>query len=121
MTIPANAGPGSRYPIQATPLELQIGTMIPGGLCDQIQFAAATIVGAMLELRTPGQACIGDLNGDQQVDDSDFVVFAGAYNILDCSDAAMPAGCPADLNDDQFVDDSDFVIFASAYNALLCP
>jgi hypothetical protein len=66
-------------------------------------------------------ACPGDLNNDTFVDDSDFVIFAGAYNLLDCSDPGMPAGCPADLNSDGFVDDSDFVFFAAAYNALICP
>ncbi|MBY0112945.1 MAG: hypothetical protein K2Y21_08995 [Phycisphaerales bacterium] len=65
--------------------------------------------------------CPADLNGDQQVDDADFVVFAAAYNILDCTDPSMPVGCPADLNIDGFVDDADFVIFATAYNELLCP
>ncbi|HEX8878061.1 MAG TPA: hypothetical protein VF777_15035, partial [Phycisphaerales bacterium] len=66
-------------------------------------------------------SCPADLNGDTFVDDSDFVLFAIAYNILDCTDPSMPAGCPADLNKDQFVDDTDFVIFAAAYNELLCP
>jgi hypothetical protein len=70
---------------------------------------------------TAQTACPGDLNNDGQVDDADFVVFAAAYNILDCADPAMPAGCPADLNSDGFVDDSDFVAFAAAYNTLLCP
>jgi hypothetical protein len=65
--------------------------------------------------------CVGDLNNDNQVDDADFVIFAAAYNILDCLDPLMPPGCPADLNGDGFVDDSDFVIFANAYNQLLCP
>ncbi|MGH7244461.1 MAG: hypothetical protein ACREJD_13705 [Phycisphaerales bacterium] len=68
-----------------------------------------------------GAACPGDLNHDGFVDDADFVLFAGAYNILDCADPSMPAGCPADLNGDSFVDDADFVIFVGAYNALLCP
>jgi hypothetical protein len=68
----------------------------------------------------PG-ACIGDLNGDNVVDDADFVIFASAYNILDCTDPLMPPGCPADLNNDGFVDDADFVLFAAAYNELLCP
>jgi len=68
-----------------------------------------------------GPTCPGDLNNDGFVDDADFVIFASAYNILDCADPSMPAGCPADLNGDDFVDDADFVIFAAAYNALLCP
>lgn len=66
-------------------------------------------------------ACAGDLNGDGYVDDSDFVLFIGAYNILDCGDPAMPAGCAADLNGDGTVDDADFVLFVPAYNTLVCP
>ncbi|MBS0190157.1 MAG: immunoglobulin domain-containing protein [Phycisphaerales bacterium] len=66
-------------------------------------------------------ACPSDLNHDAVVDDSDFVLFAGAYDLLLCSDPAMPAGCPADLNADTFVDDADFSIFAVAYDNLLCP
>ncbi len=65
--------------------------------------------------------CPGDLNADTVVDDTDFVIFADAYNRLDCADPIMPAGCPADLNADASVDDADFVLFAAAYNALLCP
>ena len=67
-----------------------------------------------------GTACTGDLNHDGFVDDTDFVLFVGAYNTLDCADPSMPSGCPADLNDDGFVDDGDFVIFVGAYNRLLC-
>ncbi|MBY0111216.1 MAG: hypothetical protein K2Y21_00235 [Phycisphaerales bacterium] len=65
--------------------------------------------------------CPADLNDDTVVDDADFVIFAAAYNILDCADPAMPSGCPADLNADLFVDDADFVFFANAYDELLCP
>ncbi|MBL8885231.1 MAG: hypothetical protein JNK16_01110 [Phycisphaerales bacterium] len=65
--------------------------------------------------------CAGDLNGDAQVDDADFILFVSAYNLLDCADPGMPAGCPADLNGDGFVDDSDFVVFVTAYNQLICP
>lgn len=68
-----------------------------------------------------GAVCKGDLNGDGLVDDTDFSPFSVAYNILDCTDPAMPVGCPADLNGDGFVDDNDFVIFLAAYNALICP
>ncbi|MFO0786400.1 MAG: hypothetical protein U0573_08625 [Phycisphaerales bacterium] len=66
--------------------------------------------------------CRSDLTCDGQVDDSDFVSFASAYNDFLC-----PAGgpgtageCPADLNGDQQVDDADFVIFAEAYDRLMC-
>ncbi len=65
--------------------------------------------------------CVADLLCDQQVDDSDFVIFAAAYDILLCSDPFMPPGCPADFNADGIVDDLDFVIFAAAYDELLCP
>lgn len=64
--------------------------------------------------------CPADLNGDGLVDDSDFTLFAAAYNLLDCADPEMPALCPADLNRDGLVEDSDFVIFAVAYNDLIC-
>jgi len=64
--------------------------------------------------------CVGDLNGDGQVDDADFVFFTAAYNLLDCADPAMPAGCAADFNKDDAVNDADFVIFAAAYDQLLC-
>jgi len=66
-------------------------------------------------------SCVGDINTDGFVDDTDFIIFAAAYNILDCADPAMPPGCPADLNTDGFVDDADFIIFVGAYNELLCP
>lgn len=69
----------------------------------------------------PVDWCVGDLNLDGVVEDFDFVVFAAAYNTLDCADVTMPAGCPSDLNGDGFVDDADFVLFAAAYNELLCP
>ncbi|MFO0859960.1 MAG: glycoside hydrolase family 15 protein [Phycisphaerales bacterium] len=65
--------------------------------------------------------CPADLNGDGFVDDADFVLFAAAYDTLDCADPGMPSGCPSDLNADGLVEDSDFVIFAAAYDALLCP
>ncbi|MBX3380015.1 MAG: DNRLRE domain-containing protein [Phycisphaeraceae bacterium] len=65
--------------------------------------------------------CTGDLNQDDVVEDSDFVLFATSYNLLDCTDASIPTGCPADFNGDGFVDDSDFVVFVAAYNDLVCP
>jgi hypothetical protein len=63
--------------------------------------------------------CSADINLDNAVDDSDFVLFAGAYNDLLCP--ALPAFCDADFNDDGVVDDTDFVIFAGQYNDLVCP
>jgi len=57
--------------------------------------------------------CTGDMNKDGFVDDSDFVLFASAYNFL--LDRA------GDFNADLLTDDADFVIFAGAYDALVCP
>ena len=67
------------------------------------------------------KVCWADLNCDSQVDDQDFVIFASAYNALECSDPNMPPRCPSDLNFDGFVDDMDFTIFAVAYDSLTCP
>lgn len=64
--------------------------------------------------------CIADFNCDGTVDDLDFQDFSGQYNILDCADPSMPAGCPSDLNRDGIVDDLDFQAFVPAYDRLLC-
>ncbi|MGH7245271.1 MAG: hypothetical protein ACREJD_17800 [Phycisphaerales bacterium] len=79
---------------------------------------ANTVIDWKLTLKAP---CVGDLNGDGFVDDSDFTIFVTAYNILGCSLPGMPSGCPADFNNDGVVDDADFVRFVPAYNTLLCP
>ncbi|MBL8886938.1 MAG: hypothetical protein JNK16_09770 [Phycisphaerales bacterium] len=76
---------------------------------------------ATLSITLGAPPCPGDLNADGFVDDSDFVLFAAAYDLLDCADPAMPPGCPADLNADSTVDDSDFVSFVGAYDSLICP
>lgn len=65
--------------------------------------------------------CPADLNFDGLVNDADFGVFAAAYNLLLCTDTAMPLACPADLNRDGAVDDADFGQFLGAYDALECP
>jgi hypothetical protein len=62
-----------------------------------------------------------DFSGNGIVEDADFQVFVVAYDILDCADAAMPAGCPSDLNADGVVDDADFILFVAGYNELVCP
>lgn len=64
--------------------------------------------------------CPADINLDGFADDSDFTHFVGAYDILDCADAAMPVPCPSDLNADGLVDDADFQIFVSGYDTLVC-
>lgn len=75
--------------------------------------------GRMITLQK--RVCVGDLNGDQLVDDSDFSIFVVAYDILDCGAPGMAPDCPADLNHDGFVDDADFSLFVVAYDALVCP
>jgi hypothetical protein len=64
--------------------------------------------------------CPGDLNADGFVNDTDFELFASAYNLLLCEDAGMPVGCLSDLNGDGVVDDIDFQLFVVAYDALVC-
>jgi hypothetical protein len=78
-------------------------------------------VGALVSLYTYRLPCPADLNNDDLVEDADFSVFVVAYDLLACSDPAMPSGCPSDLNRDGSVDDTDFSLFAVAYDALLCP
>lgn len=63
------------------------------------------------------ETCPADFNNDTFVDDTDFVLFAAAYNEL----IAPSRWALGDVNGDGFVDDSDFVIFAGAYNELICP
>lgn len=72
---------------------------------------AANSPSGIWSFRIQGQA---DLNTDGFVDDSDFVIFAAAYEEL--------ISTVGDFNNDGFTDDADFVIFAAAYEALLaCP
>lgn len=62
-----------------------------------------------------------DFTGDNLVTDTDFVIFLNAYNLMLCSEPAMPAGCPADINKDGMVDDTDFLFFSVAYDTMDCP
>ncbi|MGH7242072.1 MAG: PKD domain-containing protein [Phycisphaerales bacterium] len=125
---------GTGVTVTGTPVPNSMGTQVTG-LSFVIDIAASvgghnTRVGNIdgnatytdfLTVTAAAAPCPGDLNGDGFVDDSDFVLFAAAYDLLDCADPSMPAGCPADLNDDGIVDDTDFVMFSSAYDAFLCP
>jgi len=77
--------------------------------------------GGKYTLQVSGSCATSDFNGDDLVNDTDFIVFAQSYNLLACSDPVMPAGCPADINKDGAVDDTDFVFFVSAYDTLICP
>lgn len=71
------------------------------------------IMSNALEFVVRAKPCPGDFNGDGQVDDTDFVLFAGFYDAL-----VDPRG---DLNGDGLTEDIDFVIFAGGYDALVCP
>lgn len=62
---------------------------------------------------SPAAYCPGDLNDDGLVDDTDFVIFAVAYDALNAGGG--------DLNFDTLTDDLDFVLFAEAYDMLVCP
>ncbi len=91
---------------------------VPDGLNTGIDAADWSFVG----VPTPGApnsglACPADFNGDQQVDDSDFVIFALNYDLL----TVPPANAACDLSGDGLVEDADFVLFAAAYDALVCP
>lgn len=66
-------------------------------------------------------ACPADLDSSWFVDDADFLLFAAAYALGDCSDPSMPLGCPADLNYDGVVDAADFVLFLPGYDDGFCP
>jgi len=96
-----DAGSNAALPPGGLPRDYDLNPRILNGVIDTgaFEFVALT--------------CAGDLNKDGVVDDSDFVIFAAAYNNL--LDRA------GDLNADLVTDDADFVIFASAYDALVCP
>lgn len=61
-------------------------------------------------------ACRADLNGDQMVDDTDFIRFVAAYDQLTYADSFKRE----DFDDNRLVDDPDFQVFAAAYDTLVC-
>jgi hypothetical protein len=81
----------------------------------------ANSVQAGIVNNTFARPCPADFNADAVVDDADFQIFVVAYDILDCTDPAMPAACPADLDRNSVVDDADFQRFVLAYNEVVCP
>jgi hypothetical protein len=102
---------------------VDVFSAVPGPLGGALLLpVACELIGTSsgFDYSNPASICLADRTHDGNVDDADFVEFAAAYNILDCSDPSMTAGCPSDLNTDAFVDDSDFVLFAEAYDRLLC-
>lgn len=100
-------------------LQLALNTT-PGAVPVRFRCVVTSSCGSVTSDPATLVPCQSDLTCDNVVDDDDFIVFAAAYNVLDCTDPAMALGCPADLNGDGFVDDSDFVLFVTAYNELGC-
>ncbi|MFO0858974.1 MAG: hypothetical protein U0570_00350 [Phycisphaerales bacterium] len=113
LASPTNAGLATLTITDVQPADAGAYTAVFSNSCGSAASSPAQV--------TIPSPCAGDLNGDQFVDDADFVLFASAYDLLDCAEPSMPAGCPADLNADTFVDDADFVLFVIAYNELICP
>jgi len=81
---------------------LPVSQIVPSGN-DGLAGALALVTGL----------CRADLNRDNLVDDSDFVLFATAYDTFVTNSA--------DFTGDAMTDDYDFVIFAEAYDQLSCP
>lgn len=96
-----DAGNNSALPPGGLPMDYDVNPRVLNFVIDMGAFEFVAIT------------CLGDLNKDGVVDDSDFVLFAAAYNNL--LDRA------GDLNADLVTDDADFVIFANAYDTLVCP
>lgn len=82
-----------------------------------LDFTDGTRAVVRFRVKPAAFACPADFNGDGLVDDSDFVIFTGAYNDL----VVPPADGVCDLNDDGLVDDADFTFFVTAYDELICP
>lgn len=115
-------GSGSTIAGATTPtLTIHSATAFDDGIYDcVVGNGCGSIATTAASLHAP-RCCLGDLDLNSRVDDSDFSVFLIGYDILDCADPSMPVDCPADLNRDHFADDADFVIFVAAYYELLCP
>jgi len=88
------------------------GTSLGGSAWNQ-RTDGTWIMANALEFVVRAKPCPGDFNGDGQVDDADFVLFAAYYDAL-----VDPRG---DLNGDGLTEDNDFVIFANGYDTLVCP
>ncbi|MBY0114132.1 MAG: pre-peptidase C-terminal domain-containing protein [Phycisphaerales bacterium] len=122
---------GSGVSVTGTPVRNALGTQVTGlsyviasnaalgSRTVSVSNADGSANAALLTVAAP--PCPGDLNLDGFVDDADFQIFVVAYDILECSDPAMPAACPSDLDGDGAVNDADFGVFVVGYDALLCP
>lgn len=97
--------------------QIMVQSPAPGVWFARVNAAAVNVgqqgYGLVITGNVEEVTCLCDLNIDGVVDDSDFQLFAVAYdNLLD------PLG---DFNNDGVTDDADFSIFAPAYDTLLCP
>lgn len=113
--MPGGGNPSSYGYVDA--LAVFEGTLLVGGGFDRVGsdeiYHFARISACSL--------CPSDLTNDAIVDDADFCNFILSYDLMDCSDPAMPEACPADFNADGLVDDTDFTRFVADYAAFLCP
>ena len=114
-----------RQRINNTPNDLENASSYAGDAAVAFEWIFTLAPGQSITLRTgfafnqPAVTvtpCPADLNNDHFVDDTDFVLFAQAYDAFACL-----GDCPADFNADGFVDDTDFVLFAQAYDTFACP
>ncbi|MBS0190817.1 MAG: hypothetical protein U0573_02855 [Phycisphaerales bacterium] len=92
-------------------MEPPANSVVGGNWADRTD--GAWLMANALEYAARYAPCPGDFNGDGQVDDADFVFFAGRYDSL-----IDPRG---DLTGDGSTDDADFVRFAISYDRLVCP
>lgn len=92
-----------RYPLYDRRFHLTNNQVSPGGML------------AYVEVVEP---CVGDINGDHNVDAADLIMLAIDFGRTDCSDANP---CQGDFNSDGRVDLLDLALFASNFGRTDCP
>lgn len=125
LTIRTNAalGPETLLDAATEPSTSSAGRWSSGAGADATAENRPDARGALVSrlVFVPRSFCPADLSNDGVVDGTDFVIFAGAYELVSCRDDQMELGCPADLTLDRTVDAEDFAVFARAYADFLCP
>lgn len=119
----ASEDPRAHFGLGASTVVDRIEVLWPrrGSLASRTQVFEGPFPADSIITLNPNPICLADLNADREVDDTDFALFASAYNLLVCSDPGQPADCPADLDADGLVNDSDFVLFVQTYQDFFCP
>lgn len=85
-----------------------------GGFSPPASSIVASGIQGLIAVRTlVDSLCRSDFNYDNVVDDADFALFVGAYDVLLSNEG--------DLTGDGMTDDSDFSLFVQAYDKLTCP